>query len=370
MNDFYIKAETISSTYEKYKTQIDLCLEGVSDNEIEQEKERIIKDLLYVDSNSVFSINEYFMYDFAHKTRLEQSAYLSDKSTLEMFYRFNDSKKLSFNTRDKWKVYQYLKPFYHREICFVSGIEHKQDFISLLKDKKRLFCKPLCGSLGIKTRIVRDTDCITDEDFGELLDYYAPEGFLAEELIQQSKSMMQLNPTSVNTLRVMTIRMDDRICMYFETRIGAMFSIVDNLSWGSLICGIDHTDGTIISAFNKSRKPFKTHPHTRVPVVGTKIPCFSQAVDLAKELAQYFPEYRYLSWDFALTDEGWVIVELNGKGGVCGFQEVYGCGIRHDIEKYLNEINQPIEFEGLIKSDYIPLETGESCPHAEYPFSL
>lgn len=360
----------MKSVYEQYRTQIDLCCVDTPETFQLQEQGRIVRDLIEVTTDSDFSAGEYFMYDFSHKTRSEQSTFLTDKATLELFYRFNDSKSLVFNTRDKWKVYQYLKPYYHREIYFVSGLEHREDFFALLRDKHQLFCKPLCGSLGEQTRIVREKEFLNEEAFQKLLDYYAPEGFLAEELIQQSEFMMRLNPTSVNTLRIMTIRMDDHIDMYFESRIGELFSIVDNLGWRSLICGIDETDGTIISAFNKNRTAFPTHPQTRVQIVGTCIPRFSEAVELAKELARHFPGYRYLSWDLALTDAGWIIVELNGKGGVCGFQEVYNCGIRRNMENYLAELKQPTEFKGQLNEGYIPLQSGKQCPHAEYPFRL
>lgn len=367
--DVVITAEEVNLTYKKYQTQFDVCLNKVKE-EVEREKERIVRDLLEVERISDLSASEYFMYDFAHKTRYEQSTFLSEKATLEMFYRFNDARSLNYNTRDKWKVYHRLKKYFRRDIYLVTGPEHKQSLFDMLKEKQRLFCKPLCGSLGEQTKIIRDTEYLTDEAFQNLLDIYTPEGFLAEEVIKQSEFMMRLNPTSVNTLRIMTIRLDNRICMYFELRIGEMFSIVDNLSFRSLICGIDPNDGTIISAFNKNRTPFTTHPHTRARVVGEKIPYFFEAVELAKELAKCFPGYRYLSWDLALTDEGWVVVELNGKGGICGFQEVYNCGIRHDIERYLFELNQPIEFSDQLNEGYVPLETGESCPHAEFEFSL
>lgn len=365
-----ITTDICNETYEKYSTQIDTCIKGIKEEECTREKKRIAGDLLEVTGTSDFSASEYFMYDFAHKTRKEQSTFLTNKATLDMFFRFNDKDSIDYNTRNKWEVYRRFKPYYHREICLVTGPEHKDDFFALLKDKHRLFCKPLCGSLGEQTRIIKDTDCLNEEAFIKLLEYYGPEGFLAEELIRQSGFMMGLNPTSVNTLRIMTIRMDDRICMYFESRIGEMFSIVDNLDWRSLICGIDEKDGTIISAFNKNRTPFNNHPHTRAKVVGAKIPCFSQAVELAKELAAQFPGYRYLAWDLALTDEGWVIVELNGKGGICGFQEVYNCGIRRDVEGYLSELGKPIDFSGQLNEEYIPLENGATCPHAEYSFTI
>ncbi len=362
--------EEMDDVYDKYKTQIDVCLEGVDDNMREEEKKRIICDLIDVKANSDFSASEYFMYDFAHKNRSQQSTFLTEKATYEMFYQFNDDKSLDYNTRDKWKVYRQLNKYYRREICCVTDVGQRQAFFSMLKEKQRLFCKPLCGSLGEKVRIIKADDFMNAEAFFELLQYYSPEGFLAEEIIEQTEFMKRLNPTSINTLRIMSIRMDNRICMYFEMRIGEMFSIADNLGLRSLICGINPNDGTIISAYNKNRTSFVSHPHTRAKIVGEKIPRFFEAVELAKELAGYYPGFRYLSWDLALTDEGWVIVELNGKGGICGFQEVYNCGIRHDIEGYLAELDKSISGTGLLDEGYVLFESGEACPHAEYSFKL
>lgn len=360
----------LEATYEKYHIQIDNCLRDVPEDMRMKEKERILCDFLEVTENSIFSKSEYFMYDFAHKNRAKQSTFLPDKTTYEIFYRINDCDQIEYNTRNKWDVYTHLKQYYKREICLVTGPEHKEDFWALLKDKHRLFCKPLCGSLGEQIKIVRDEDSLTDEAFEKLLEYYSPEGFLAEELIHQTDFMNRLNPTSVNTLRIMTIRMNDRINLYFEFKIGEMFSIVDNLGKRSLICGVDASDGTIITAFNGNRTAFMVHPQTRIKVVGEKIPCFSQAIDLALELARYFPAIRYLSWDLALTDEGWVVVELNGKGGICGFQEVYNIGIRRDIEGYLTELGQSIEFEGILNEGYISGAEGKTCPHLVLPFSM
>ncbi len=365
-----ITNESLKVAYDKYSPQFDVCLGGTSGDERQREAERVITDFINVTETSDFSPSEYFMYDFAHKERCNQGEFLPEKATLDLFYRFNNPKSIEYNTRNKWKVYQYLKPYYKREICLVTGLEHKESFYKLLKEKGMLFCKPLCGSLGEKTRIVKNTERMSGNFFEDLLEYYAPEGFLAEEVIHQTEFMMRLNPTSVNTLRIMTIRLDDRICMYFEFKIGEMFSIVDNLGKRSLICGVDEKDGTIISAFNKNRSPFEKHPHTQAQVVGAVIPRFSEAVELAKELARYYPGYRYLSWDLALTDEGWVIVELNGKGGVCGFQEVYNCGIRRDMEEYLSELDCPTDFSGTLNEGYAPLPKSKNCPHAEYKFTL
>lgn len=368
MNETENVKETAETIREKYRTQLNVILENTDIADRQAEEDRIVCDLLRVTGESAFSVSEYFMYDFAHKSPAEQSAFLPEKATFEMFYRLNDSASIDYNTRNKWEVYRRLSPYYRRKICLVKGPEHKRALFDLLQKEHRLFCKPLCGSLGEKIKIIKDTDPLTDEFFQQLLDYYAPEGFLAEELIRQCDFMMRLNPTSVNTLRVMTIRLDERICMYYEFKIGEMFSVVDNLGKRSLICGVDTRDGTIISAYNKNRASFPRHPHTRAPVIGEKIPRFHEATELAKELAGHFPGFRYLSWDLSLTDEGWAVVELNGKGGVCGYQEVYNRGIRRDMEGYLAELHQPIGFQGLLDHGYSP-KKAESCPHAEYPLS-
>ena len=74
-------------------------------------------------------------------------------------------------------------------------------------------------------------------------------------------------------------------------------------------------------------------------LVGYKIPFWSEAKALVRELAQVVPENRYTGWDLALTDGGWVLVEANRRAQF-GFQMSLQKGFRKEIDGYLAKLGK------------------------------
>ena len=67
---------------------------------------------------------------------------------------------------------------------------------------------------------------------------------------------------------------------------------------------------------------------------GYKIPHWSDLVELTEEIHRTIPNQIYVGWDFALTDNGWVLIE--GNWGQLGSQQVaLGYGLKPRFEKYL-----------------------------------
>jgi len=64
-----------------------------------------------------------------------------------------------------------------------------------------------------------------------------------------------------------------------------------------------------------------------------------EAVKMIKELALIVPEVRYVGWDIALTDKGWVLIEGNDKGMFVGIQKTTQKGFRPVINRILNELD-------------------------------
>ena len=56
------------------------------------------------------------------------------------------------------------------------------------------------------------------------------------------------------------------------------------------------------------------HPDSGCQILGMQIPRWDELRALGLELAAVLPEQKYISWDFALTDDGWVVVEGNCAG--------------------------------------------------------
>ena len=162
--------------------------------------------------------------------------------------------------------------------------------------------------------------------------------FVFEELIVQDETMDSFHPQSVNTLRIATLRFNDRIeIIHPRIRLGRGEAVVDNAGSGGIIGNIDLSSGVIYAACDKKGTSYEYHPDTNVKIVGFKVPRFDEALQLVKQLAQVLPKVRYVGWDIALRPDGWVMIEGNDKGQF-GFQYPKQEGFAEELNKLKSEL--------------------------------
>ncbi len=89
--------------------------------------------------------------------------------------------------------------------------------------------------------------------------------------------------------------------------------------------------GEVIAAIDERLNEYTEHPNTHQPLVGFCIPRWNEAIDMAKEMAKVIPDVRYVSWDLALTENGWVVVEGNSSGSFAGCQLPTHKGFRDEL---------------------------------------
>lgn len=330
-------------TYHAYETQINNVLAETLEKDKKRETDRIVKDLIFAKEHTKYTGIEYFMLGLYNKPHSEWYDILPDSSANIICRRMNDLSS-GIKVANKYEVYLKFKDFYKREMICIKSAQDKDIFQQFLKKYHAIMTKPVCGSLGDDCLIIKDDDIDNiDSLFNTLLKTYDGE-FVAEELLVQIDEMAKFNPTSVNTLRITTVRMDDRVDAEAFLRVGKMFSKVDNIAKNGIVCTLDQDSGVITSAMDKAACSYTHHPHTRMQLVGSVVPQFKDAIELSKKLAQVMPQYRYIGWDLALTEKGWVLIELNARAGIYCIQQSMGRGIRKDFEQYFKEIGQPTDF--------------------------
>ena len=77
---------------------------------------------------------------------------------------------------------------------------------------------------------------------------------------------------------------------------------------------VDIDTGCIYAASDERCNYYTKHPDTNLDIVGFKIPMWNEALDFVKKLANVIPNVKYVGWDIALTEKGWVLIEGNEKG--------------------------------------------------------
>lgn len=251
---------------------------------------------------------------------------------------------------DKYEAYLLLKDYYKREIIKISSPDDYSIFEEFVSRHPVFVVKPIDLSNGLGVRKVDSAKFSNKRElFKEMLgagtefeqsqDYkwFDMKGSVLEEIIIQDDSINQLNPTSVNGIRITTIRVNNEVHIYYpwiKVGSGGEF-VVSAILGGFDACinaetGIVETDGVM-----ESGKIIQYHPDTHTKIMGFQIPRWNEVVSMAKEVASKLDSsINYVGWDFVLTPEGWVIMEGNFYGDVM-WQMCYDKGMKEDLENLI-----------------------------------
>ncbi|MEE0992010.1 MAG: sugar-transfer associated ATP-grasp domain-containing protein [Bacteroidales bacterium] len=259
---------------------------------------------------------EYFLFKFQDKSENERSEYLTDfiKDTyLKKYANMKYAKQL----QDKFFVYKKMKPYFRRDACVVLNENDRSTFYEFVTHCPKFIAKPNTGSFGANTTIISVTDENKEDVFNRLL--ATRRSWILEELIEQVPDMAIFNPMSVNSVRIPTFRTNNGYEIFGTfMRVGRAGSCVDNAGAGGIFMKVDEHTGEIISdGFNEKGDRFVNHPDSNIQFKGFKIPYYNELKSLAIKCHGDLPEHKYVGWDFALTSEGWVLLEGNWGQFLC-----------------------------------------------------
>ena len=148
-----------------------------------------------------------------------------------------------------------------------------------------------------------------------MLSKLASKKYLLEEFIVQHPEMARINPSSVNTIRVMTAldKNESAVIIGACLRAGGPNCFVDNFHSGGVAYPIDLDLGMVTSAGknNTSLDRYTVHPSTGVAMIGFKVPHWADIMEQTIKAANKIPEIPIIGWDIAITQDGIEFVEAN-----------------------------------------------------------
>lgn len=163
--------------------------------------------------------------------------------------------------------------------------------------------------------------------------------FIIQEALTQHEAMSALNPTSVNTIRIVTYRADNNevLHIYSVARIGRKGCFIDNQCAGG-ISTIVSEDGKLGKyAFGGYAEGNITQTDTGVVLDGYQLPSYDKALNLVNKLHLYLPYFRLIGWDVAIDKDGTPkIIEYNTKPQLS--QSAFGPGFGKYTERIIREI--------------------------------
>ncbi len=314
--------------------------------------ERIKQDVYDSIQKYNITIEEYFLFGFYGLSPEKRKEFVPDEERIPICDSMNQIENRNiFN--NKFLTYSKFKKFYKRDVLGIDFqkdddvdevlLKYADDFNVFIQKHKEFLLKPINGSLGVGIFLLTvDEGCKGDASKKLLksLIKKTPGGFVLEEKIQQVPEMAKLHPQSVNTLRITTLRLDDRIeIIHPYLKFGRGNLIVDNGCAGGVIATLDE-NGKVKATADKNGISHTRFEDMGFDIIGWQVPCWKEAIDFAKQLAMVVPSNRYTGWDIALTADGWCMVEGNCRGQFVGWQRTDHVGFRSELNQLLDELKK------------------------------
>jgi len=290
----------------------------------------LIFDMKFCEHFYKIKNEEYFFFEFykrSHKQRKTFVGSFYEEIIWDSLHNdtFHDlfRKKHLFN--EKFNSYLKRDWLYPRESSFEefkAFCEKHPSFISKIDD----------GYGGTGVLIV---DASTN-NLNDLFEKLKNENRIIEEIVQQCDIFSSLHPQSVNTMRVLTVSLDNHVEVYAAfLRIGSNGSVIDNLSSSGLCAPIDIKSGTVkTDALNYIGKKIPHHPNTNIKFKEFKIPKWDEIMKTAVETASQTPDLKIIGFDITInSNDEIVIIEANDKPGILGQQMGNTCGSKELFNK-------------------------------------
>ena len=297
----------------------------------------------------------YFRYDLYKREKQlperELLNYIPEFFFYTLFLSFYDSEKYRILLADKniaEQVFRSLGIAHPHTICkLIDNHIYTNQLVEMSYDQveqeltekqyKEVFVKPVGGPGGYgiyvfnrsaNGKYITKAGDIFHREFlneiGEQDDYIIQSGLI------QDPDISKIYPHSVNTCRISTENKHGNVRILCSIlRIGRDGWQVDNIGQDGLSLAIDRSTGKIGDhATSEQCECFDRHPDTNFVFKDYQILNWAEIKKFAIESARKLPQFTYLAWDVASTEEGPVATEATLFGfGLDAYQVTLG-GLR------------------------------------------
>lgn len=272
--------------------------------------------------------NEYLGFQFYRFSSLERARFYTARKSYKYEKIFND--KNFYNTFwQKEKTNKAFAKYVKRDWLFVPD-ESEDAVADFINRHDKIIVKPSALSSG------RGIHIYDDESIRQLREQKA----LLEAFVVQHHELNKLNSSSVNTIRVYTVKSKNSKLpphiLSMTIRVGGKGSCVDNYHAGGVGYPIDVETGIIMApGTDISGKEYLFHPSTGVKMVGFQLPNYSLMKKYIMDLCNEIPSARLIAWDIAILENGFDLIEANYDGDPGLMQSPAKRGLWPIIKQYL-----------------------------------
>ena len=292
-------------------------------------------------------VSDWTRFALADKLNGSKRILLDDKLVYHLMNNKNEKVPKLLALSYSKKLFQILDTDKKREITF-------DDFLESIKAYKYgVILKPQRGSGGFGISIIQFKNnnfeyrgsCKSYEDVQN--DLNSDMGFIITEVIHQTGFAHDVHPTTLNTIRVLTMMDPDTNIPFIATavqRFGTIDSrIVDNWGAGGISVGIDVKKGTYGMGAtypkNKIMNWHKIHPDTKVEFYNRQVPNWDMIRESVLNLSLDYFFLPYIGWDIVPMENGFMVLEGNTNSDVNLLQIHGGLLKEPTVRKFYNYHN-------------------------------
>jgi hypothetical protein len=292
-------------------------------------------DILACSCKYATSFEDYFKYHFAELDAAKRSTYAGGGVMHRFTSQMNDSKYRQI-FRSKALFYKHFSQYMDRSSLYLREVT-PDVFAGWLSERPVVIAKPSLGARGSGVEYIdaarRDPRALYKALLRNGQD-------IVEEPIIQHDTLQRLYPSSVNTIRVVTVRTGSQVDIIgTDLKFGVHGNRVDNLHMGGIAAPIDPDTGIITRAAtsNSVWSPrYELHPDTQEVILGFQVPFWTSVMELARKASDVVPQVRTVGWDIAVTPTGAILVEGNDNWGGPLWQFSSGKGRIDVLRRYAN----------------------------------
>lgn len=229
-----------------------------------------------------------------------------------------------------------MNGYYYYEGRAVS----EDEAIMLCSNLENVIIKPSRESKGHGVQLFSSKEGVTDLEGKTIVQLFKryKENFLIQKKVHQHRDMAALNPTSLNTLRILSYRSGmEVLIIYSVVRIGRKGQVIDNQCSGGISTTICDDGKLGKFAFGGYSEDNIDKTDTGIVLEGYQLPSYDKAIDMVKRMHLKLPFFNIVGWDVAIQEDGEpILIEFNTRPGLS--QSAFKSGMGKYTERIIREL--------------------------------
>lgn len=260
---------------------------------------------------------DYKVFFFENLTKKQRASFVTRGVNNAYIKKLNDPTYNHF-FRNKKEFNEKFREYLNRDFIDLDVASY-EEFLDFIEANPTFMAKPKDGQCGKDIeKITIDNNTVKTELYNKLKDN---KQLLLETYVVQHPEISRLFPKSVNTIRMVTMRVNGKTTIAYRViRIGNGDNVVDNFNHGGMFSVVDENGKITKPAIDKAGNVYETHPVTGTEIMGFQIPRFEEAKALVMKMSEVIPEIGYTGWDICITEKGPVVIEGNEFPGYDVYQ--------------------------------------------------